>query len=176
MRNLIKLLALAGFTVIVGCASYVLTPGLVERSEPVSFRELLRNPGMYRGKTVILSGIILECRVVSDGTVCEILQVPAKPGSRPENADRSEGRFIARSQRFLDPAIYARGRQVTVGGVVSGEERKMVGEREYRYPVIDVEEIHLWPPEKEAPTYVCPSWCSDPWWCYRYWGPWWCWP
>lgn len=165
--------AILSFVVVLGCAQYVINPELIKRSEPISFKDLKRNPMGFKGKTVILSGIILECRVLLDGTMCEILQVPTKPGSRPENVDRSEGRFMAHTHRFLDPAIYSRGRKVTVGGVVTGDHREKLGEVEYRYPLIEAEDIYLWPPEKEAPVYVCPSWCCDSWWCYRWCGPWW---
>lgn len=167
-----------GLVLLFGCASYVITPELVKRSEAIPFRELLRNPNLYKGKTVILSGVILECKAVFDGTLCEVLQIPVRPGMRPDSADRSEGRFMAHSRQFLDPVVYSRGRQVTLGGVVSGEHRKMVDEREYRYPLIEVEEIYLWPAEKEVPSYPCSPWCCDFGWSYRRCcGPWWwCWP
>ena len=46
--------------------------------------------------------------------------------------------------RFLDPAIYRSGRDITVAGEVQGSEVRRLGEIAYRYPVIAALELHLW--------------------------------
>ncbi|MEW5725363.1 MAG: Slp family lipoprotein, partial [Thermodesulfobacteriota bacterium] len=73
-----------------------------------------------------------------------ILQHPAKPGGRPGDTDVSDGRFLAETPQFLDAAIFEPGRRITVAGRVVGSRSGLVGEVQYQYPVIMVEEVHLW--------------------------------
>ena len=56
----------------------------------------------------------------------------------------SQGRFIVQDNRFLDPAVYTKGRKITVAGVLVGEQRKPVGRTHYIYPLIKADQIHLW--------------------------------
>ncbi len=60
---------------------------------------------------------------------------------------------------FLDPAVYAPGRRITVVGEVVGEEERKIGEVPYRYPVIKVERIRLWPKD----VLVGPAYYPYPW-------------
>jgi hypothetical protein len=60
----------------------------------------------------------------------------------------------------LDPKVYAKGRGVTVGGSVVGSVRQPLGDREYTYPVIEAQELHLWPIPSVRPGY---PYYYDPW-------------
>ncbi len=60
--------------------------------------------------------------------------------------DETRGRFIAVSKQFLDPTVYARGRVITVVGEVIGDSVKPLGAMVYRYPLLEVEAVHLWEP------------------------------
>ena len=96
---------------------------------------------------VILGGEILATLPKPGSTEIEILSRPLDRGDAPERTDVSQGRFLALTREFLDPAIYARGRRITVLGTATGSEERMVGDRPYTYPVIDAEQIKLWPRE-----------------------------
>jgi len=101
------------------------------------------------GAHVILGGEILAAIPKPGETEIEVLSRPLDSGEAPERGDRSSGRFLARTPEFLDPAIYARGRRITVLGTVVGSEERRVGELPYLYPVISVQRIKLWPKEGE---------------------------
>jgi outer membrane lipoprotein len=83
--------------------------------------------------------------------------------------------------QFLDPAVYAAGRRMTVIGTVTGEEERKIAELPYRYPVVAADAIKLWPREVVVPAYPPPWPYYYPWpypygWRYRGWGPgpyWW---
>jgi outer membrane lipoprotein len=81
------------------------------------------------------------------------------------NLDRSEGRFILKQNDFLDPVIYAQGREITVVGEVVGKEDLPLGKIRYDYPVVMAEHCVLW----EKPGYYYPS--SYPY--HYYYGPYW---
>ncbi|MBU4427106.1 MAG: Slp family lipoprotein [Desulfobacterales bacterium] len=136
---------------------------------PVSFNELLSDPNTHRGRNVILGGYILEVKNESDGSRLTILQAPLDFQNRPHSRDKSKGRFLARTDKFIDPEIYKKERKLTVGGIVAGVSAQPLGDRIYRYPVIEVEELYLWAEETRQDWPYDPYY--DPYW--DHWGfPW----
>jgi len=72
------------------------------------------------------------------------------------------------TRKFLDPEIYSKDRKVTVGGKVAGSRQRALGNRIYEYPVIEAQEIYLWPrKDKHARPYY--PFYYDPW--YYPWYP-----
>jgi outer membrane lipoprotein len=114
----------------------------VDRS--VSFSELRKSPSSYVGRTVMLSGIVLNMKRVKDHAEIEILQLPTNTGAvLSGDRSRSEGRFIAMKQD-TDPAVIEAGTPVTVVGEVSGTTVKSLDESEYTYPVLEVKYLVEW--------------------------------
>jgi outer membrane lipoprotein len=71
----------------------------------------------------------------------------------------SRGRFIVKSPQFLDPALYKKGKRLTVAGQVIGKETRALGETEYTYPVVMAKEVHIWKSTQYTPYYyVAPYW------------------
>jgi len=96
-------------------------------------------------------------------------------GGRPRDGDATSGRFLAEVPGFLDPAVYASGRQVTVTGPLAAPETHDIGDFAYRFPVVEVRAHHLWPePEKVERRSYPPPWYYDPWYpYYRPYPPYW---
>ena len=67
-----------------------------------------------------------------------------------ENGDQTGGRFLVRANRVLEDQIFRTDRPVTVAGNILGRESRALDETTYDYPVISLEEYHLWP---EAGSY-----------------------
>jgi len=57
---------------------------------------------------------------------------------------------------------------MTVSGTLLRDETGTVGEYPYNYPVIQVQQHHLWPKEQPLPAGYYPWWRYDPW----YYDPW----
>jgi len=140
-------LGLALAVLLGGCASAF--PGEVMRTVDtrISADDLRRDPAAYKGARVIVGGDILSTQPKPGETEIELLARRLRDDDSPERSDRSPGRLLLRSADFLDPAVYAAGRRISVIGTVSGVEERKVGELPYRYPVIAVERIRLWPQE-----------------------------
>jgi outer membrane lipoprotein len=135
-----------------------------EAGIPVPFVDLLEHPDAYKGRVVILGGYILQTANKSDGTLITVLQASLDFQNKPKSRDLSQGRFLVHSDKFLDPEVYSTDRKLTVGGRVSGYRQQPLDSSTYRYPVIEAEQIHLWPRE------VAPIWPYSP---YDYWHyPW----
>ena len=135
-----------------GCASVISQGVLKEVDQTLSFEQLLKSPEAHKGKTVLLGGNIIETENFSDKTVIIVLQRSLGYGKKPTSKDVSKGRFIISIPGFLDPAIYRQGRKITVVGAVAGKETRLLGEREYTYPIVAKRELHIWPQETPYDT------------------------
>ncbi len=111
----------------------------------ITANDLLRDPPAQKGARVILGGDVLVVQPRPGLTEIELLTRRLRGDDSPERSDRSPGRALLQTPEFLDPAVYAPGRRITVVGVVAGVEERKIGEVPYRYPVVTVEQIRLWP-------------------------------
>jgi outer membrane lipoprotein len=94
----------------------------------LSLTQLRTTTEVYKDRIVMLGGDILSTRNLTEGTLLEVLQKPLGAADRPLATDRTEGRFMALCEEYLDPAVYSKGRQVTLAGRVLGARTDTVGE------------------------------------------------
>jgi outer membrane lipoprotein len=157
-------LGLALAVLVGGCASAF--PGEVMRTVDtrISADDVRRDPDAFKGARVIVGGDILSTQPKPGETEIELLARRLRDDDSPERSDRSPGRLLLRSADFLDPAVYAAGRRISVIGTVSGVEERKVGELPYRYPVIAVERIRLWAQDvvQYGAYYPWGAWPYDP--------------
>ena len=144
-----------------GCASAFPDEMLQTVNRQLTLVELREAPDQHVGARVILGGEILVTTPQSGQTTIEVLGRRLRRAQVPEWSDRSDGRFLVRSTRFLDPAVYAPGRQITVLGTVTGSEERPLGEIPYRYPILAAERLVLWPPPVATPPW---PYYYDPFW------------
>jgi len=164
--------------ILAGCAHIISEETLKDVDRGISFEQLVKDPMQYKGKTVLLGGVIVKTENRKDGTLLELYQTNLDNYGVPIDDDQSEGRFLAMDERFLDGEIYRAGRRVTVAGMVAGAEMIKLGEIDYSYPYITVKEIHLWKEQRRDEygprhrDYGGPFWgWGYPWrrWYYPYW-------
>lgn len=97
------------------------------------------------GERVIWGGQITAIRNLPDVTELSVVSYPLDRGDRPRlNADPGV-RFVLRQRGFLEPVQYAPGRYVSVLGTVAGIESIAVDTYLLDQPVLEPEQIHLWP-------------------------------
>ncbi len=151
-----------------GCAH----PGPAFLREPMAnnpaLTQVIANATAFAGQRVRWGGSIVQVENRADGTSIEIVERPLDGSGRPSGAGASAGRFIAKAGGFFDPLIYTQGRDVTVTGVVEGEDARKIGDFDYRYVVVKSDNLYLWEPIVPAP----PPMYYDPW----YYDPWYPWP
>lgn len=119
------------------------------------------------GKSVRWGGSIVAVTNGESSTDLEIVARPLDADAAPEAGDESYGRFIARINEFLDPEVYARGREVTVRGQISQWRDGKIGAYAYRFPIVDAASYHLWPAATQSRIQPNPfhhdPWYYDPW-------------
>ena len=129
------------------------------QTKKVLFAMALTNPDACKGRIVLWGGKIIETTNIKEGTEIIVLETPLDFLGEPGSEQSSQGRFIARSSKFLDPAIYSANRDITLAGEIIGAEEKELGKTTYKYPVVLIKELYLW--EMSYPQH------SD----YPFWGP-----
>ncbi len=162
-----------------GCVSAFPEETLRSVNRALTVEALRQSPAAHLHARVILGGEILVTRPRVGETEIELLARRLREDDTPERSDRSGGRFLVKTPQFLDPAVYAAGRRITVVGSVTGTEERTIGELPYGYPVIAAERIRLWPKDMPAahavPVYP-PGFYDWPYWPYWPYGPYRTWP
>jgi outer membrane lipoprotein len=157
-----KRLAVFGMILVLvsGCVNVISRGVLHEVDREITFSALMKSPNAYQGRVALLGGIIVNTINKQEGTLLEVYQTRLDRG-RPVDTDRSEGRFLALYQGYLDSEIYKQGRKVTLAGTVQGEKVQQLGEIEYHYPYLIIKEIYLW--QEEPPVRYEPDPWDDSW-------------
>jgi outer membrane lipoprotein len=136
-----------------GCA-HVVSEEMRQKAygEP-SASVLFKDPDSFKGRTVILGGVIVSSINAKEGTYIEVLQKPLDHLGKPEDTDISSGRFIIFYEGYLDTAVYSQWREVTVAGEVMGKKVQSLGEIQYPYPLIKSKELHLLEARYDMPVH-----------------------
>ena len=142
-RRVVLLVVACGL--LAGCASAFSDRMLEGVDRSLTVGVLRSDPDRYRDARVVLAGEIIETRPRTGSTEIEVLSRPLGDGDAPRRTDASDGRFIVGAPDFLDPAVYAPGRRISVVGTVAGSAERSLGDQPYRYVVIRVAQIYLWP-------------------------------
>lgn len=122
----------------------------MDAEKDISFEFLKQNTDQYEGKTVILGGYILEIRNFREETRLLVLQAPLAIRDQPRDRDLSEGRFMVVLGGFLDPAVYEKGRKITIAGEVLGHESVRIDGHMYDMPLLRAREVYLWQVPRES--------------------------
>ena len=160
-----------------GCASVV--PQAIRTVAPgnVQIAQVREQPQQFRDTVVRWGGHIVSTSNERAHTVLEIVGRNLDDEGRPQADDHGLGRFLAKVQGFLDPAIYKPEREVTVHGRIEAVVEQPIGDYRYTYPVIQVDDVYLWksrPPLRPHYPYYYDPFFYDPWnpWRWPYYRPW----
>ena len=125
-----------------------------------TFSSLLPDDAAMResaGELVRWGGHIVGVDPQSQRSCFEVVAAPLTASGRPQNVDRSEGRFIACRAGFYDPEVFKPGREITISGRIEGIETRKVGDFDYRYPRVAADVVYLWPEQRSRTVIVEPS-------------------
>lgn len=164
MRPLFAATVIVAGTALSGCAS---TPdplvGTYPGPEPTAAEKA------DIGSAVRWGGRLLAVQPQRDRTCFEVLSRPLNDIARPVESNAKPGRrFLACRDGFADPASYPADADVTVVGEISGFETRPIGDYDYRYPVIRLGNVHVWPERQtvDPDPLPPPRWWYDPYWRY----------
>lgn len=166
-----------------GCTHVISSDARYAVDPVLEYAEAKARPESHRGKTLLLGGLIVDIKVHREGTDLEVLRYTLDRYGEPLRADEAGGRFLVRSDRFLDPELYRPGLLVTLTGTVLGKEARPLKGIDYVYPLFSLGEVHVWrrtaPSSSYDPFYPWPyypypygyRYPYDPFWYDRFWYP-----
>ena len=166
-----------GIPLLLGCASsyhddWVPQDTLSKVDPSLTFEQIKESPESYKGTTLFLGGEVLMAKRMKDHTRLMILQLPLEDSYEPVmDRMQSQGRFLAREQDFLDPAIVPEGTRITIVGSVSGSHTEPLDEMDYTYPTITIEHLKIWPTAVNYPYGYYPYRYQPYWYGPYYWNP-----
>ena len=136
-------LTLALAAALTGCATAPPVPVEAARADLPPFR--VATMENVPAESVVWGGSIVSVNNLADTTELEILSYPLDRKFRPVIRERTEGRFILVMPGYVEALDWPHGRFVTVRGRLRGVREGRIEESDYVYPILDVEDVHLWP-------------------------------
>lgn len=159
MRYRIGLQALVGIgfaLVLGGCATTPpFAPTLTQQAQTAPAPQAVSRNARAPATPVAWGGTIVKIDNEANDTLITVLAYPLNDALRPKLHESTLGRFIVRKTGFVEPLIYAPGRELTVIGHVGAFKPGEIGQRPYNYPVVTAQAMHLWPiePIRTAPRF-----------------------
>jgi outer membrane lipoprotein len=145
MKTYLSILLIIALT---GCSGMQSRPTMGDRN--ISTKETVSDPAQFTDTVIEWGGVIMESSNLEETTEIQVLAYPLKDNGKPDLDDLPDGRFIAIHPGYLETADYAKGRTLTLSGKVSGKRQGRVGKAEYAFPLIQADEIQLWPLESKG--------------------------
>lgn len=147
MRRIARLLAPLSLLALAACAPapiYKPSPNAVA-APPFA---VSRTPERFGQGSVIWGGRVVAVNNLADRSEIEILAFPLDQSQRPRIGDSGNGRFIAQMNGFVEPMDFPQGALVTLTGTLAGSRAGKVGDADYVFPLVRVNQVHRWTPEE----------------------------
>ena len=141
MKKIILAISLALFCQ--GCTYAISREYTRQADKTISFHEIRQDPVLYKGKLVIIGGMIDQVRNTDRGTLLEIVERKLDYWGRPERTKKTSGRFLLEYPAHLNALLYVPGREITAAAIVHGEAAALV-DQDARIPVFLSQELKLW--------------------------------
>ena len=111
-------------------------------------QQVAATPERYARGTVIWGGTIVQVKNYADHSEVELLAYPLDSSQRPKIGDNGNGRVIAVMNGYVEPLDYPTGAPMTISGKLNGSRAGHVGEANYVFPLVSVDQSHVWSREE----------------------------
>ena len=144
-----------------GCASK--PPASISKipHEDLTLTRVRLDLDQYMGSEVRWGGTISKVENKASHTWIELVRQPLRENGKPRTSGKSDGRFIASFEEFVDPVVYEIGRPLTVVGTIEAKTKRLIGDYDYLFPIVTVEGSYLWKAAPEVQYQPYPYY--DPW-------------
>ena len=133
--------------------------------QDIQIQDTEKDFSKHQYKTARWGGTLIDVKNNENETTLQVLAFPLNYKGRPNLSASALGRFLVKSNDFLDPAIYIKSSELTVSGRLAEENNLKVGQKVLKLPVIELQQIYLWPEYRLSYCGYSPYYSS-----YRYGG------
>ena len=134
---------------VVGCGSAVnvVPPDLEEKLDRnATFAKLSKSPDTFKGRLVMLTGMVLNINILPKFTRVELLHLPLDSEGIPvTDLNASQGRFLANCPGVIDPQQIPPGTRISVIGEMKGTSQ--IEGNDYSYITLESKAIHVYAQE-----------------------------
>lgn len=102
-----------------------------------------------QGVSILWGGVIIASNNLKDSTQFEILAYPLDVDQSPDTEKNPLGRFLAEQDGYLEISDFTQGRLITVRGTLKDKRKGHIGDVEYTYPVVRINQLHLWSKQRD---------------------------
>lgn len=124
-------------------------PKTIQSAPPgnTQLQDVVLNTTAKSDEIVRWGGEIIEVENNNDYSIIQVVEFPLNHYGKPNPIRSSAGRFLAKTENFVDPAVYKKGDLITIAGEYQAETNsRIVDEKEVSMPVIQIIESYKWQP------------------------------
>ncbi len=107
--------------------------------------EVRESVNPLKDQPVRWGGTLIEVQNEPDETTLHVLAYPLNYLGRPDLNEPNQGRFLIKSKKFLDPAVYTKNSEITAGGQFVQHTEHQAGQKPLKVPVISLQDLYVWP-------------------------------
>lgn len=161
MKALVPLI----FMLLVGCSN---VPVAIKEPPKPDWQlgQVSQQISQHKGEAVRWGGQIIKVENSDTGSLLHIVQFPLNSFGRPNSKQKSQGRFLARSNEFVDPYIYEEGTLVTVAGHLADQQTITIDKKTMTVPIVRISTLYRWTPAEGY--YRDPYWSGYPYYYGRF--------
>ena len=100
---------------------------------------------LANGRKIHWGGVIIASRNLKQESQLEMLAYPLTGNGRPDTDQKPLGRFLAVKKGYLETLDYGAGKSASFVGTLQPSRAGKIGDTDYRYPVLQIEQSRLWP-------------------------------
>ena len=111
----------------------------------IPYSQATQNIDIHKDTPVRWGGIIISIKNLENFSLVQTIYYPLNYLGRPNLNGPHRGLFVFKNAKFLDPAVYVRGKEITVVGILNGGIKLTTGEKVIQVPLLLSKATHLWP-------------------------------
>ena len=139
--------------------------------QDIQIQDTKKDFSKHQHKTARWGGSLIDVKNDEHKTTLQVLAFPLNYEGRPNLRAATLGRFLVKSNKFLDPAIYTNNTELTVSGRLVDVDNRKVGQKTLKLPVIELQQIYLWPKYRSRYCGYSPYYNSYRYGSHGYWWP-----
>lgn len=126
--------------------------------QALTYAQVKRDAEKHKNTYVKWGGVVIDLKEVESGSLMHVMFYPLDYYDRPDIEKPSEGYFLIKSEKKLDPKIYYSSREIVAVGAIEGKTDYSDTYGSTGLPMINARAIHAWPVAyRENYYYYCPT-------------------
>ncbi|CAG1022086.1 partial Outer membrane protein Slp, partial [Patescibacteria group bacterium] len=111
----------------------------------ISYNYAVQDSERYKNMPVRWGGVIATVENEQNASYLQVLSYPLNSYGRPMLDENPQGRFVVKSNQFLDPMLYEKNSEITVAGTLLGKIDRTIDKKVMSLPLVQSTTLYQWP-------------------------------